>query len=77
MPRLHSLLSLPSAYRLFWNAIGGRDYIRILIGEYVKPQPGNRILDIGCGPGHVLPYLPEVEYTGFDLSPQYIETARQ
>jgi SAM-dependent methyltransferase len=77
MHRLHSLLSLPSAYRFFWNAIGGRDYIRILIGEYVKPQPGNRILDIGCGPGHVLPYLPDVEYLGFDLSPQYIATARQ
>jgi SAM-dependent methyltransferase len=77
MPRLRSLLSLPSAYRLFWNAIGGRAYIRTLVGEYVEPQPGNRILDIGCGPGHVLPYLPEVEYTGFDLSPQYIETARQ
>ena len=77
MPRLRSLLWLPSAYQLFWNAIGGRAYIRTLIGEYVKPQPGNRILDIGCGPGHVLPYLPEVEYTGFDLSPQYIETARQ
>jgi SAM-dependent methyltransferase len=77
MPTLRSVLSLPSAYRLFWNAIGGPEYLKTLMAEYVKPQPGCRILDIGCGPGTVLPYLPRAEYVGFDLSPQYVETARR
>jgi SAM-dependent methyltransferase len=33
-------------------------------------------LDIGCGPGDVLDYLPNVDYLGLDLSPKYVESAR-
>jgi SAM-dependent methyltransferase len=34
------------------------------------------VLDIGCGPGDILEYLPDVAYVGIDLSPSYIEAAR-
>jgi SAM-dependent methyltransferase len=77
MTAMRSVLSLPSAYRFFWNAIGGPSYIRRLVEEYVKPQPGCRILDIGCGPGTILPYLPDSDYVGFDASAQYIEAGRR
>jgi SAM-dependent methyltransferase len=36
-----------------------------------------RILEIGCGPGTILGYLPPSDYLGFDLSPKYIELARK
>src|SRR5262249_38071241 len=37
-----------------------------------------RVLDIGCGPGTILQYLPRgVEYSGFDINPQYIADARK
>jgi len=42
------------------------------IQEYAKVQNGMRVLDIGCGPGYVLDYLPRVSYYGFDVSPEYI-----
>lgn len=77
MPAVRSVLSLPRAYRLFWKAIGGPAYIKRYVEEYVRPQPGCRILDIGCGPGTVAPYFPDTEYVGFDSSPQYIEAARR
>src|SRR3954469_11432428 len=48
-----------------------------LVNDYVRPQPGERVLDIGCGPGDALEYLPEVDYTGVDLSERYIEAARE
>lgn len=32
-------------------------------------QPGDRVLDIGCGAGHFAKYVPHAEYTGFDASP--------
>jgi len=74
---VRSLLSLPAAYRWFWKAIGGPGYIKRYVEEYVKPQPGCRILDIGCGPGTVAPYFHDVEYVGFDSSAEYIESARR
>lgn len=74
---VRSILSLPGAYRWFWKAIGGPGYIRRYVEEYVRPRPGCRILDIGCGPGTVVPYFPGVEYVGFDSSPEYIESARR
>jgi len=74
---VRSVLSLPAAYRWFWRAIGGPGYIRRYVEEYVKPWPGCRILDIGCGPGTVAPYFHDVEYVGFDSSPEYIEAARR
>ena len=35
------------------------------------------ILDIGCGPGYLLDYLPEVEYVGFDTEASYIAYANK
>ena len=33
------------------------------------------MLDIGCGPGYILDYMPSVDYVGFDTEPRYIEYA--
>src|SRR5207249_5233553 len=38
---------------------------------------GEKVLDIGCGPGDRLGTLPEVSYTGFDLNPGYIAEAQR
>jgi SAM-dependent methyltransferase len=46
------------------------------IEEYVQPRPGERVFDIGCGPGDVLDHLPAVDYTGIDISPAYIRAAQ-
>ncbi|MFT3882725.1 MAG: class I SAM-dependent methyltransferase [Gemmatales bacterium] len=45
--------------------------------EFLKVQPGERVLDIGCGPGDILSVLPDdVQYVGVDLSPSYIKKAQ-
>jgi len=75
--RLSSVLSVPAGYRLFRWLIGGESAWRIYLAEYVKPIRGDRILDIGCGPADVLNYLPEVNYTGLDISPDYIRSAQR
>lgn len=74
---IRSLLAWPQAYQLFWNVIGGPARSRTLVAEYIRPKAGDRILEIGCGPGTIVPYLPACEYVGFDASAQYIEQARR
>ena len=74
--RLSSVLSIPAGYRLFRGLVGG-DLMARYVAEYVKPRRNDKIIDIGCGPGDMLSHLPDVDYLGLDISPEYIESARQ
>jgi SAM-dependent methyltransferase len=66
-----------SLYELVQRQLGGDAARRRLVNEFVRPQRDARILDIGCGTGTILQYLPEdVVYVGYDLSPKYIAQAR-
>jgi SAM-dependent methyltransferase len=74
---IRSVLAIPAAYQLWWNFVGGPAWAKALVTEYVQPPVNARILEIGCGPGTVLRYLPPSDYLGFDLSPEYIEQAKK
>lgn len=75
---LRGVLTLPVAYETFQRLIGGDRYRRWLVSNLMRPQPGWSILDIGCGPGTMLRFLPPgVRYHGFDLNPRYIEYAQK
>jgi SAM-dependent methyltransferase len=75
--RIHSLLARPQVYQFFFNMVGGPERSRILVRDYIRPKAGDRILEIGCGPGTIVPYLPRTEYVGFDVSQEYIDQARE
>jgi SAM-dependent methyltransferase len=54
-------------YDTFQDLVGSKKARRIVVDKYIKPMPGNRILDIGCGTGSILSFLPrDIEYVGFD-----------
>lgn len=74
--KLNSILELPFAYTLFSRLVGSENSQSILVNQYVRPVAGNRILDIGCGPGDILDHLPQVDYFGFDFNQSYIESAK-
>lgn len=74
---IRSVLAVPVAYQLWWNMVGGPAWARVLVNEYIQPRVGAHILEIGCGPGTIVGYLPQAEYLGFDLSAQYIELAKR
>lgn len=74
---MKSLLSRAKAYSWFARIMGANQGRRLYIDRYIRPRVGDRILDIGCGPADILEALPEVEYHGFDLSADYIESARK
>ncbi|MDD2701958.1 MAG: class I SAM-dependent methyltransferase [Sideroxydans sp.] len=74
---IHAILSKPAIYNLFQNAMGAVKVRRDFVKNFVKPAKSFRILDIGCGTAEILHCLPaDTEYWGYDISPQYIEAAR-
>lgn len=75
---LRKLLTFPRIYDAFQTLIGSDDYRRWYIRDLLRPRPGMTILDIGCGPGSMLRFLPhDVQYLGFDMNPKYIDYARR
>ena len=74
---IRSLLGKPWVYDALQNLMGAIKAREKLVREWIKPFPGCRILDIGCGTAKILDHLQEVEYYGFDLSEEYIENAQE
>jgi SAM-dependent methyltransferase len=74
---VRAILSVPLVYNLWGVLIGGRSANLELVSRHMKASPGESVLDIGCGTGSFLEALPEgVDYTGFDISEDYIAEAR-
>jgi SAM-dependent methyltransferase len=45
--------------------------------EEAELKPGERVLDVGCGPAYYLNRLPAVDYVGFDTCKSYVKYARR
>jgi SAM-dependent methyltransferase len=73
---VRAVLSYPWAYELLQAFFGGARNRRWLQREFIRARPGERILDVGCGTGEFLSVLPDVDYTGFDISEPYIRSAK-
>ncbi|MEL6182397.1 MAG: class I SAM-dependent methyltransferase [Myxococcota bacterium] len=75
---LRAILSHPIIYEAVQRLLGVHRYRTRLARDLLRAQPGMRVLDIGCGPGDLIPFLPSgIVYTGFDLSKPYIDQARR
>jgi SAM-dependent methyltransferase len=74
---VHKLLRKPVFYIALQRLLGAERLRRICLEQYLRLQPGDRVLDLGCGPGYILDYMPDVEYVGFDTEPSYIEYAKK
>ena len=72
-----SALSFPVVYDSYQSLVGAPRCHQRFIAEMVRPRAGERVLDIGCGVGASVRYLPAgVGYVGIDISEAYIDRAR-
>lgn len=72
---LRGLLGHPQAYRWARDLLGLNRWLSRYVEYYIKPQVGDRVLDIGCGTGEVTRYLSETTYVGVDRHRPYIDFA--
>lgn len=47
------------------------DKFEFIVGA-AAVNPGDRVLDIGCGAGHFAKHVPHADYTGLDASPEAV-----
>lgn len=73
---IRAILSSPKIYNFFQNIMGAQKARVEFAQEYIRAQPGNHILDLGCGTAEILAFLPDVHYVGFDISEAYVAAAR-
>ena len=77
---LRHVLAKPIVHDLFQHLVGAYAWRRKFIAHFVSPiiKAGDKVIDIGCGTGELLRYLPaNISYYGFDRNPDYIEAARK
>lgn len=74
---LKGILKIPSIYTLYQRAVGADYARRWLIKEHVRPRAGDKIVDIGCGPGDMLEFLPKPQYIGIDISEAYVREGQR
>src|SRR4051794_21083542 len=73
-----AIFSSPKVYDAFQNIMGAARLRQEFVRELIRPVPGMRILDIGCGTAEILSFLPDsVQYWGYDISAPYIEAAKR
>lgn len=75
MADIRSILGASFMYRAFTVLIGAHGLRKSYSEKHIRARDKMAVLDIGCGPGDILGYLPEVDYTGFDLNGEYIKAA--
>ena len=71
---LYFLLRSPWIYELLQHFSGG---LKGFAKKFIRPFPGCRVLDIGCGTANILKYLPDTDYHGFDANTAYIAMAKR
>lgn len=75
---IRKMLSLGIMYKTVQFVFSEKNSKKYILDNIVKPAgEGCRLLDIGCGPGNLIEFMPrDVDYIGFDVNPNYIDTAQ-
>lgn len=73
---LWSILEKPWVYEALQTLVGADRGKKRFVAEDLKPRPGERVLDIGCGTASLARYLGPVSYVGYEPNAAYVERGR-
>jgi len=74
---LKRIFTLSWAYNLFQELVGATNSRKWVAEHFWRAQPGQKVIDLGCGPATAVHFLPPgVKYVGFDVSDKYIASAK-
>jgi 2-polyprenyl-3-methyl-5-hydroxy-6-metoxy-1,4-benzoquinol methylase len=73
---LRSILESSSIYSPFQKLVRGNAQV-IYAVDHIRAKAADRVLDVGCGVGDILDYLPDVDYLGLDMHEGYITAAKR
>ena len=74
---LKAVLKQPKVYEALQNVMGARRNRQEFARRMVRAQPGDRILDIGCGTGVLRTHLGDVTYIGYEPNSRYVAAGRR
>ncbi len=73
---IRSILSVARVYQGLQDFLG-KHKRQYFMDTYIQPTKDDVLLDVGCGTGAIMEYLPAgTQYVGVDLSSDYIEHAK-
>ena len=61
-------LSRPRIYWAFQVLAGAPRRQAIFVGDYVRPEPGSEVLDLGCGSEEMVRLMDGAGYLGLDVN---------
>lgn len=74
---LYNLLAWPSIYEAIQIVLGAYSGRKKIVEAHITIERGMSMLDLGCGSGVVLDYLPPLQYVGIDNNMKQIANARK
>lgn len=73
---LYAALAHAGVYEAVQRLMGADMLRRDFARDHVRARPGDRVLDIGCGPADLRAHLPDVDYIGWEPNSAYVARAR-
>lgn len=74
---LYRLVTVPWFYMEFQKLLGSNRALRLFHDRILSKYPFKTVLDVGCGPAPIRPYLGECDYFGVDLNKAHIDFAKR